>query len=266
MQYAYRSDRGYRRGTNNDTTAAEEVRLADGRCVVLAAVADGIGTSHLGGEASQMAVKSAFGYLHEHLLQHVPRDNAQWQHLLVGALDTANEAIRMDGRAARHADLGTTLMVTVVIGRRAHIAHVGDCRAYAVRPAVRRPHITQLTAEHTVVAELVGQGALSYAEASGHPQRHHLARALGSDGYVEPEIVARTLRANERLLLCSDGLPLHLSDSDIARTVSDAATPQAACDALIGLANARGGRDNLSAVVIAAGPSSGATLHGRHPS
>jgi protein phosphatase len=155
--------------------------------------------------------------------------------------------------------MGTTLMVTVVVGRRAHIAHIGDCRAYAIRPAVRRPQITRLTAEHTVVAELVDQGALSYAEARGHPQRHQLARVLGADGAGEPEMTARTLRATERLVLCSDGLPLHLSDTDIARAVSDAPTPEIACDRLIALANSRGGRDNLSAVVISAMPADTAT-------
>jgi protein phosphatase len=153
-----------------------------------------------------------------------------------------------------------------VIGRRAYITHVGDCRAYAVRPAVRRPQITQLTDEHTIVAEMVEQGTLSYAEARGHPQRHHLARVLGADSEVEPEAVARTLRANERLLLCSDGLPRHLSDAELARIVGDAATPETACEQLIALANARGGRDNLSAFVVAAAPLASATSSPHPPS
>jgi protein phosphatase len=179
--------------------------------------------------------------------------------LLIEALRGANGAVLARGKSTNRLNMGTTLMLALIVGRRALIAHIGDCRAYAIRPAVRRPHITQLTVEHTVVAELVGRGALSYAEADGHPQRHHLARAVGVDASIEPEVVARTLRANERLLLCSDGLPLHLSDTDLARVVSDTATPQEACDQLIALANARGGRDNLSAVVIAAAPADPAT-------
>jgi len=252
LQYAHRSDRGYARRTNDDTSAVEELSLSDGRTIVLAAVADGIGSGRAGAEASQIAVATAFDMLRDHLVHAVPRTEHQWQQTLGGALGAANDAVRLRGLSTNRKSMGTTLMVTVVIGRRAHIVHAGDCRAYAVRPAVRRPHITQLTGEHTVVAELVDQGAISYAEANGHPQRHHVVRSLGSDSTIEPETVARTLRVNERLVLCSDGLPLHLSDAEIARAVSDAATPQEGCDRLVALANARGGRDNLSVVVIAA--------------
>ena len=259
LQFAHRSDRGSKRRTNEDTSAVEEILIADGRTLLLAAVADGMGGSRSGAEASQVAVTTALGFLRNHLQHSTPRGDTQWQSLLVRAIELANAAVHNRSLSGQRRAMGTTLLVTIVAGRRAHIAHIGDCRAYAVRPAVRRPQITRLTAEHTVVAELVGQGALSYAEAQGHPQRHHLARALGDTSTVEPETTARTLRATERLVLCSDGLPLHLSDTEIARTVTDAPAPQAACDRLIALANARGGRDNLSAVVISAMPSENAT-------
>lgn len=252
LQYAHRSDRGSARRTNEDTSAVDEMRLADGRYLVIGAVADGIAGGRAGAEASQIAVTTALNCLRERLRRSVPRTDAQWKELLVASVRTANAAVLRRGNVTNRTSMGTTLMLTVVNGRRAHIAHIGDCRAYAVRPAVRKPQITQLTVEHTVVAELVGRGALSYQEANGHPQRHELAQALGSESDIDPEVAARTLRANERLLLCSDGLPLHLSDADLARIVSDAPTPRAACDNLIALANARGGRDNLSAVVIAA--------------
>jgi PPM family protein phosphatase len=250
LQYALRSDPGSKRRTNEDTCVVESRLLPDGRSLVLAAVADGMSGSRAGAEASQLAVGVARAAFWGELERAVPRSEAQWRHLLVVAVRAANEAVHIRGIETRRSAMGTTLMLALVIGHRAHIVHVGDCRAYAVRPAVRRPHIRQLTAEHTVVAEMVDQGALSYAEANGHPQRHQLARALGSDMSVDPEYVARTLRAHERLLLCSDGVPLHLSDADIARAISDAPSPQSACDRLVDLANARGGRDNLSAVVI----------------
>ncbi len=254
LRFAHRSDRGATRRMNEDTSAVEEVRLSDGRTFVLAAVADGMGGTRAGAEASQIAVTSAFNHFHATLRRQSPQKDTQWQQLLVASLRAANAAVLARGTEPNHSSMGTTLMLAVMIGRRAHIVHIGDCRAYAVRPAVRRPQITQLTVEHTVVAELIGQGALSYAEASGHPQRHELARVLGAEQEIEPEVAARTLRAKELLVLCSDGLPLHLSDVDIARIVSDARTPEAACNELIEVANARGGRDNLSAVVISAAP------------
>lgn len=266
LQYALRSDPGSNRRTNEDTCVVEGRLLPDGRSLVLAAVADGISSGRAGAEASQLAVGAAMDMFHQEVQRVLPRSETQWRHLLIAAVRAANQAVHVRSIETRRSAMGTTLMLALVIGQRAHIVHVGDCRAYAVRPAVRRPQITQLTAEHTVVAEMVDQGALSYAEANGHPQRHQLARALGTDMEVDPEYVARTLRAHERLVLCSDGVPLHLSDGDIARTISDAPSPQAACDRLVDLANARGGRDNLSAVVVSLTPLHDATSRPLPPS
>lgn len=266
LQYALRSDPGFARRTNEDTCMVEERLLPDGRSLVLAAVADGISGGRAGAEASQLAVSAALDYFHTQVQHLLPRSEGHWRQLLVAAVRAANHAVHVRSIETRRSTMGTTLMLALVIGQRAHIVHVGDCRAYAVRPAVRRPQITQLTAEHTVVAEMVDQGALSYAEATGHPQRHQLTRALGTDFQVDPECVARTLRSYERLLLCSDGVPLHLSDADIARTVSDADSPQHACDRLVDLANARGGRDNLSAIVVSLTPLHTATSHPLPPS
>lgn len=252
LQFAQQSDPGRVRRTNDDTSLAETLYLPDGRCLVLAAIADGMGGLPHGRAASELAIQASVDFLRG-ALQHPPRDERSWTLLLQTAVARANESVRAHHQSgATHDAMGTTLMLTVVLGRRARIAHIGDSRAYVVRPAVRRPHITQLTADHTVAAALVAEGALSYAEAAEHPQRHTLSQAIGLDDQVQAEITARTLRANERLLLCSDGLTLHVSDNELARTVTDAATPDAACHTLIDLANARGGRDNITAVVIAA--------------
>jgi protein phosphatase len=168
-------------------------------------------------------------------------------------LNAANLAVHSRSRHIHQLkNMGTTLLLAVVWARRVRIAHIGDCRAYVVRPAVRRPQITQLTADHTIVAQLVTIGAISAADASKHPQRHQLARSLGASPEVEPELAARTLRRGERLLLCTDGLPLHVADHELARVISDAPTPQTACDQLVELTNQRGGRDNVTTVVLAA--------------
>src|SRR5689334_10119538 len=144
LQFAHRSDRGYARRVNEDTSAIEEVYLPDGCCVVLGAVADGIGGARAGAEASRIAVSAAFNHFHDGLRRHVPQKGQQWQQLLVAALRAANSAVMARSCAGDRRGMGTTLMLTAVVGRRAHIAHIGDCRAYAVRPAMRRPQITQL--------------------------------------------------------------------------------------------------------------------------
>ncbi len=252
IKYAQRSDAGRQRRSNEDTSAVHEL-LIEGRRTVIAAIADGMGGARAGGEASELAVSIAVQTLVKRLGASFPTTERQWQTTLSEALQTANAAVHDRSHSTRRLNgMGTTLLIAVLCGRRVRIIHIGDCRAYVVRPAVRRPQITQLTADHTVVAELVTQGAISMADASLHPQRHQLARTLGVAPDVEPELTARTLRSGERLVLCTDGLPLHVADNEVARVVSDAESPQTACDQLIELTNARGGRDNVTAVVFVA--------------
>jgi protein phosphatase len=255
INYAQRSDAGRRRRTNQDTSTVHTVLLPHGDPVVVAAVADGMGGAQAGAEASQLAIHTAIHTLRVQLRHRFPPTEEAWSDLLCRALDAANRTVhaRSLGEQPVHG-MGTTLLVSVLVGRRVYIAHIGDSRAYVVKPARRKPQILQLTADHTVAAELVKRGDLSYADAATHPQRHHLARSIGPEQAIEPQIIARTLRSGERLLLCSDGLPLHVSDNELARTISDAPTPQAACDHLVQIANARGGRDNITVVVLAADP------------
>lgn len=256
INYAQRSDTGRHRRANEDTSAVQTVRLPHGGEVVIAAVADGMGGARAGAEASQLAIHVALHTLRTQICHHVPAADNEWYDLLCRALEAANRTVHSRSHGKDTTGMGTTLLVSVLVGRRAYIAHIGDSRAYVIKPARRKPQILQLTADHTVVAELVKRGDLSYADAATHPQRHHLARSLGPEPAIEPQMIARTLRNGERLVLCSDGLPLHVSDPELARTVSDAPTPQTACDLLVHIANQRGGRDNITVVVLAADRSS----------
>jgi len=253
IHYAQRSDVGRQRRVNEDTSAILDITLSDGRSAVIAAVADGMGGAQAGAEASRLAVHSALRVLRSRLRAALPLTNQQWETLLCDAIHSANQVVHRHARTQPELHgMGTTLLLSVLWERRIHIAHIGDCRAYVVRPAARKPQIIQLTADHTVVAELVTQGAISVADVANHRQRHQLARSLGPEAQIEPEVIARTLRSGERVLLCSDGLPLHVSDGELARIITDAPSPQVACDALVECANARGGRDNVTVVVLAA--------------
>lgn len=252
IRYAQRSDTGKQRRANEDTSAVYELQL-NGQPAIIAAIADGMGGARAGAEASQLAVSTAVQILSDRLRTCLPSTEHHWETLLCEALYAANRAVHHRSNSTRRFNgMGTTLLVSVVWERRVRIAHIGDCRAYVVRPAVRKPQIIQLTADHTVVAELVHTGAITPADANNHPQRHQLARTLGPEPEIDPQLVARTLRNGERVLLCSDGLPLHVADGELARTISDAPTPQTACDQLVELANMRGGRDNVTVVVLAA--------------
>ena len=145
--------------------------------------------------------------------------------------------------------MGATLTFAVVAGRYAAIAHIGDSRAYLWR----RGSSSQLTRDHTMVQELLDAGAIDADEAEAHPMGHVVSRSLGAAPQVRPDIYILELQPGDRLLLCSDGLTRYvktmgwlgqrLARPDTERVVHD----------LVAFANASGGRDNITAVVVQAG-------------
>ena len=211
------------------------------------AVADGLG-GHQGGEVASAAAVEPLAALDGREFAE-PGEAAE---ALVAAIREANSAI-LD-RAAGDPDLwgmGTTVTAAAVAGgRRLQLGHVGDSRAYLLRDG----SLEQLTTDHTVVGELVRRGRLTPAQAAIHPERSILTRAVGLD----PRIPVDTpdpleLRDGDQVLLCSDGLTEAVDDDRIAELLSAQADGNAACQALIDAANAAGGPDNITVVLLRAG-------------
>ena len=148
------------------------------------------------------------------------------------------------------AGMGTTVvaacLVGTEIGDRLIVMNVGDSRAYRFR----RETLTQITQDHSLVAEMVRRGEITDADAEFHPQRHVITRALGLDGEVEPDSFPVPIREGDRILLCSDGLTNEVDDEEIILVLARTADPQAAAEDLIARANAHGGADNISVVVV----------------
>jgi protein phosphatase len=142
--------------------------------------------------------------------------------------------------------MGTTLVALLAGTERIALAHVGDSRAYLIRGG----RIRQLTDDHSLVAELVRRQEISAHAARGHPHRHVLTRALGVRRSVEADLAELTPAANDSFVLCSDGLTTHVSDEEIAATVLGAPDLEGACDRLVDMANARGGEDNITVVLV----------------
>ncbi|NLM37041.1 MAG: serine/threonine-protein phosphatase, partial [Firmicutes bacterium] len=113
----------------------------------------------------------------------------------------------------------------------------------------RAGRCTQLTSDHSLVAELIRSGGITEEEAKNHPQRNILTRALGTAGPIEPEYREFAVQGGDRLLLCSDGLTVMLSDTEISAYLGRGDSPQEVADRLVAAANARGGVDNISAIV-----------------
>jgi PPM family protein phosphatase len=230
------SDPGTDRPGNEDACG----HFIDGPQTVLFVVADGIGGYEGGEIASRMAVDITIdGYR-----ESPPAWGAAKR--LQRAVQRAN--IEIHNRALVVPELrrmGTTLTATVVEGGRLSAAHVGDCRLYLVR----RGRISQLTKDHTVIAERVRMGLMSAARARNHPERSALNRSLGHDLIVSVDRISIALLQGDRVLVCSDGLYNVLEEHELEHLLRlDEAA--AACKALIEAANARGTADNLTAAVF----------------
>ena len=142
--------------------------------------------------------------------------------------------------------MGATLVMALLRGRHAHVAHMGDSRCYLFR----KGRLTQLTKDHSVVGILLQAGEITTEEAKTHPARGKITRFIGMEAEVYPDIRSVPLKKGDRLLLCSDGVTGMVPDAEIAALLSQNPEPKAACQALVAAANLAGGKDNITAVIV----------------
>lgn len=209
-------------------------------------VADGMG-GHEGGEvASGLTIKAITQLAAEELFTPTTRGNApDYDIWLKKAVEAANTSVYERSQQSRN-DMGTTVVLALIVGDEAHIAHVGDSRAYHITA----DHIAQITTDHSLVERLVATGQISREEARHHPQSNVIYRTIGDKAKIEVDITSAQIAPEEYLLLCSDGLSGMVTDKSIHQIVTQAATPQVACAKLIDAANAAGGDDNISVIII----------------
>ncbi|MDJ0345062.1 MerR family transcriptional regulator [Streptomyces sp. H10-C2] len=229
IRYAALSDAGLVRESNQDTAYAGSRLLA---------VADGFGTG--GAPASAAAIN---------VLKRLETDTIPAGNLLNVLQDTieqANQAVHdiaVSGPARQ--EVGTTLTAMLWTGSQLALVHVGDSRAYLLRDG----EFFQITHDHTLVQSMVDDGRLSPDEATSHPQRSLLIRALAAGTEVTADMRLHDAHPGDRYLLCSDGLSTVVPGEEVHRVISTIADPDQAVRALIALANSSGGPDNISCVV-----------------
>jgi serine/threonine protein phosphatase PrpC len=167
---------------------------------------------------------------------------------LVAAIREANSVIIHHGEQQREArGLGCTVTTVLVYQGTAYIANVGDSRTYLLRHGRLKP----LTRDHSLVAKLVEARQISPEEVYTHPQRNVIYRSLGAERrQVEVDVFQEVLQPGDMLLLCSDGLWEMVRDDEICRTLNEDQPLQTIADRLIDLANAHGGEDNITALVV----------------
>ena len=241
---------GMQRDHNEDTLVAMQAILADGNADLpfgIFIVADGMG-GHLNGEiASGCAARK----LAEHLLSKL------YEPFLSGQPDLDGESLHEvieHGVGEAHREVlknapggGTTMTAAVVIGDEATIAHVGDTRAYFIYPDGR---IQVMTQDHSLVKRLLDLGQIDEKEAIVHPQRNVVYRALGQSEPFRPDLKTYSLPDHGYLMLCSDGLWGSVPDQEMVRIVQSSPHPAIGCHELIEAANAAGGPDNISVILV----------------
>ena len=229
LRYAAQSDRGLIRDLNQDSVYAGPRLLA---------VADGMGGMAAGDVASNIVI-AAMAPLDED----VPGD--AMVDALRHAVGTANQHLRDTVDANPQLEgMGTTLTAVLFSGSKFGMVHIGDSRAYLLR----KGEFAQITKDDTYVQMLVDEGRVSPEEASSHPQRSLLTRALdGRD--IDPEYSVRQVLAGDRYLICSDGLSGVVSADTIGQTMREIADPQACVERLVQLALRGGGPDNITVVI-----------------
>jgi len=233
LDFSQLTDVGTVRETNEDAIAFWPHE--DG---MVFAVADGLGGHNAGEVASNLALET--------LGRELDRAPANWSidKRLRRAIQEANIAIHQKGITVPELSrMATTITASAVVGNTLVAAHVGDCRLYLLRDS----QLTQLTKDHTWVAEQMDYGILSAEEARTHPKRSMVTRCLGPHLIVGIDVLQKEVQPGDLLLQCSDGVHAFLPEKEIVDLLRH--PPREACRALIQRACDQGGNDNLSAQV-----------------
>jgi serine/threonine protein phosphatase PrpC len=204
---------------------------------VLLVVADGMGGHRAGSVASALAIEA--------LRRTLPSDSPDWSGALRAGVEHANDEVRAAGQDPSRAGMGSTLTVVCVHGTHAHLAEVGDSRAYLLRDGELR----LLTHDQSYVQMLVDIGALTPDEAEQSPMKNVLLSAIGQGDQVNVDLGHVELRAGDTLLVCCDGLSNEVAAVDICDVLKRRLPPAETCAALIAMANDHGGKDNITVIV-----------------
>lgn len=234
-----RTDVGRHRRSNEDSFFHDDM-------LRLYIVADGMGGHAAGEVASREAVDAVHGMVKRGLAQAGDDfDQIRACRLLEGAIQAATYMLYAIAELEQDkSGMGTTISAAVVVGSSLVTGQVGDSRIYQIRG----DHAAQITEDHTLIAWQVKQGLISADEARMSPHRNVITRAVGNRDYVEVDTSVVPIERGDRLLLCSDGLHGYVDLDEVAAIASLGG--DLAVDRFIDTANTRGGRDNITAVLV----------------
>ncbi len=207
-------------------------------------LADGMG-GYKGGEiASKLATESVVKYIKNNF-RDILKEKEEILKLIKNAVEYANMVVYEKSKEMKDLEgMGTTLEVCLIYNNKAYIGHVGDSRIYRIRKEV----IRKLTKDHSYVQQLVEDKKITREEAKTHPKKNMLTKALGCTPYVEPDLRARNFEKGDIFIMCSDGLTNMVEEPRIYELIKQ--DINTATDNLIKEANAAGGYDNITVIII----------------
>ena len=242
MEVYFQSDIGKRRKSNQDYTAT----FTNQKNQLLTLLADGMGGHQAGDIASRQAVEE-IGIAWEATTIDDSEKAVQWflQHI-----QQTNQRIFEKGQSQPTlSGMGTTLEVVTLLDNHLALAHVGDSRIYLFR----EQRLIALTEDHSLVNALLKSGEITQEMAENHPRKNIITRSLGMPGSLEVDVAIHKIEDHDQLLLCSDGLTNMVSEPKITQILLEAASLQDASQRLIDEANAKGGLDNITVLLIDVG-------------
>lgn len=209
-----------------------------------ALLADGMGGHNAGEVASSTAVNTVKFEL-DKTLEEKSHDRIIYN--ILGSIDYANKKIYdLSISDINKAGMGSTFVLSYIVDDNLYIANIGDSRAYLIN----KDECSQITVDHSVVQRLVDLGSITPEEASVHPDKNIITRALGTEEYVEADLFEYKLKVGDYIFLCSDGLYEMVDKETFSNIILNSDNIELAVNKLIELANENGGRDNITVIVI----------------
>ena len=210
-------------------------------------VSDGMGGHEGGARASKIVVSKLPAMISERLKKRKSHSARVLRGMLKQIMPELNERVRQEGaNRTGLRNMGATVVMVLLIDKRAYIANLGDSRLYRLRGG----RLRQLSQEHSVVSELIEEGHIEPHEGENHPDQGQITRYVGIDDQANPHVRTVALKKEDRLLLCSDGLTDVVDNKGVRAILMGEKDAQAASRQLVQAANAAGGHDNVTVIVV----------------
>jgi protein phosphatase len=244
LRYAAATHTGLIREINEDFHTVVKQEEGSGLPHVFI-IADGMGGHNSGEVASRLAVEYA-----EKLLARYDEEALKLKGIpgmVREIIEYANAKVYEKAYTdIEYVGMGTTITMSALAGQQVVTGHVGDSRLYLVSGG----SIRRVTVDHSLIEELIRNGSITRAEASNHPNRNILTKALGCEREIQADIYETSVKAGDIMLLCTDGLTNMVDDEEMLSILMDEKDPETACKSLVGKAIEHGGTDNITVIVV----------------